>query len=145
MSQALILDPKKQKFLEYWFNSKNNKTFGNVYFSALAAGYSENYAKQLSSVKTIKWLTEFNALTKLEPEHIIQGIQNFALDGRVKHETRLRAYELLAKILKMMSDTGNINLTQVNVSVSEEKAKELSEGFADYLKNQTKTVTASVQ
>ena len=51
-----FLDPQRQLFLEHYCNPKKD-TFSNAYLSAKAAGYSENYAKNILYVLP-DWLTD---------------------------------------------------------------------------------------
>ena len=64
MSEAL--DPRQAKFLELYLNPKS-KSFSNVYQSALAAGYSENYATNLKS--KVNWLVENGR--EVTKEHLV--------------------------------------------------------------------------
>jgi len=48
------LDPRQAKFLELW--ASPGETFGNAYQSAIKAGYSEEYAKNLKTRQN--WLSE---------------------------------------------------------------------------------------
>lgn len=51
-----ILDPQKQKFIEAFLDPKS-PSFGNYRQSALTAGYSEDYADNIS-VQMPKWLSD---------------------------------------------------------------------------------------
>ena len=115
-------NPKQILMLAYYLDTKARDTFGNAYQSAIKAGYSESYARQITSpaVKNM-WLQEYQRmLTKLEPEHITQGIQDIAVNG-IRDSDRLRAYELLAKIQGLLIDrTATVNFN-IETALSELK------------------------
>lgn len=54
-ANAVIQDPRQVLFLKYYIDPKS-KTFSNAYQSALAAGYSDEYAKTILSQDT-DWLS----------------------------------------------------------------------------------------
>lgn len=109
-------NPKQQLFLENYFDPQS-KTFGNVFQSALTAGYKESYARTLTrqSNKNI-WLVEYLNKNVLQAEHITAGITSIATDPHSKPSERLKAYELLAKLQGMLVDRS------ANVSVNIEAA-----------------------
>lgn len=73
-------------------------TFANAYTSAMESGYSESYSRIIAQPSINRqWIQEARNIVSLHPEHIIQGIQEFALDNSKKDEIRLRALELLGK------------------------------------------------
>jgi len=100
---------KKQKGFMYSFLTPKSKTFGNVYQSAIANGFSDNYARQMSAKsKGVEWIQELKALyTHLEPEHIYLGMQQIALEGQHERD-KLRALELMAKIKGMFVDRSEV-------------------------------------
>lgn len=109
-------NPKQQLFLEYYFEPLSN-TFGNVFQSAIKAGYKENYARTLTSKRNKNmWLQEYARNTQLQPEHILQGITNIATSPESRQSDKLKAYELMAKLSGMIIDRS------ANVSVNIEAA-----------------------
>lgn len=91
-------------------------TFANAYKSALKAGYSDSYAKNITHLAP-SWLSEYIERTQLTDEHIEAGVTALALEvknSKSPDDTRLKAYELLAR-LRGMLNTNNTNITQVNV------------------------------
>ena len=54
----IVLDPRQELFLKYYLDPKS-KTFSDALHSALLAGYSDNYARQISSIGN-EWLTDYN-------------------------------------------------------------------------------------
>ena len=109
-------NPKQQLFLYKYFEP-TSQTFGNVFRSALAAGYKEGYARTLTSkANKNMWLHEYARMTQLQPEHILAGITNIATSTITNQSDRLKAYALLAKLNGMIVDKS------ANVSVNIEAA-----------------------
>lgn len=110
------LNPKQEAFLEAYY-SPRSETFGNVYRSALAVGYSESYAKLLKAPAIgNKWVSieNYKGATELTPAHIVSGIERVALRGMTDKD-RLKALELLAKLQGMLVDksiVGHVNIEQ---------------------------------
>lgn len=101
------LNPKQRNTIENWINPKS-ETYGNLYKSAVKAGFRRSYALNLTSVKP-EWLYETVDSIQLDPEHITQGVQALSMaapDSRSPDDTRLKAYELLAKLKGMVDNKG---------------------------------------
>ena len=105
-------NPKQQIFLSNYFDPTSN-TFGNVFQSAINAGYRESYARTLTrqSNKNM-WISEYLSNSTLLPEHIISGITNVATTA-IRDSDKLKALELLGKIQGMFIDksiTATVNI-----------------------------------
>lgn len=111
---------KQRLFMHYWLEPSSD-TFGNAYQSGLKAGFSESYSKHITSTAPL-WLSEYMQKLELHPEHIKQGIAKIAtgeIDSRSVDDTRLKAYELLAKYSGMDSkQTTNITVVQPILDLS---------------------------
>lgn len=71
----------------------------------MEAGFSESYSREIAKPSnSLLWVKEARNIISLRPEHIVQGLQEFALDKSEKSEVRLRALELLAKSQGMFID-----------------------------------------
>lgn len=93
---------KQVRTAENYFNPKNLKTFGNLYQSAVDAGYSKNYAKSI--VRDTPWIHELKAqMQTYEPDHIYRGFQDIAQHG-AQDRDRLKALELMGKARGMFID-----------------------------------------
>lgn len=110
--------PQQNKFMESWLDV-DSPTFGNAYQSATAAGYSDNYSKQLASIG-LKWLTEYNKISKLELEHLelklikmINGVPN----SKSPDDTKIKAIEMIAKLRGMLTDN-SVAPQGVNISIN---------------------------
>lgn len=108
--------PQQNLFMKLWVEP-TSKHFGNAHAAALAAGYSENYANQLTA-PTIgsQWLTEYKRRVFFTDEHIRQGIQGLAKsaeNAKSPDDTRLKAFEILAKISGMVDNRSTtVNIVQ---------------------------------
>ena len=112
-NKPLKLKPKQKLTIGYW-TSEDSETFGNLYQSAIKAGFSRSYALNLSHLRP-SWLSETIENAQFEPKHIQQGIQNLAKNApnsKSPDDTRLKAWELLAKITGM---TDNKSSTTINI------------------------------
>ena len=97
-------DPKKQDFLKRYYNP-SSETYANAYASAIAAGYSENYSRQIVSIGS-RWVKIGNYVdaTNLTPEHIIKSAEKIALKPDAKDADKLKSLEFLAKTHGMLVD-----------------------------------------
>lgn len=110
------LKPKQKLTIEYWFD-RQSETFGNLYRSAVKAGFRPSYALNITSLKP-SWLYEtIESTLKLEQEHIIQGVQAIATDKHVNSkspaDTNLKALELLGNWSGLGSSSNTTNITVV--------------------------------
>lgn len=109
--------PQQHLFMDNWI-TPTSTTFGNAYQSAINAGYSTYYATQITAPAVLnQWIKDYTRKLDFGPEHIKQGLQQLAItarDSKSPDDTRLKAYEILAKITGMI-DNKNVNVTQVNV------------------------------
>lgn len=122
-----IIQPTKKKtrwrnteqqrlFMKAW-TSPDSNTFANAFQSALSVGYSESYSKNITHLAP-SWLSEYMERTKLNDELIEAGITALALDSpnsKSPDDTRLRAFELLAKLKGLVDNKNNSGNVQVNV------------------------------
>lgn len=96
----------KKKQLKYVMNyyDPNSETFGNSYQSARNAGFSDSYAKIVSSPSVqLEWVSEAKRLMNVyTPDHIYAGLQDIAQTG--DNRDKLRAYELMGKANGMFVD-----------------------------------------
>lgn len=110
--------PQQLLFMEAWL-TPTSPTFGNAYQSAIKAGYSDIYARQITADATNnKWLREFTNKTNLTEDHILEGIQDIYSNPEVYNnarspaDTRLKALEIYGKARGMFKDN---NRTTVNI------------------------------
>jgi hypothetical protein len=98
------LKPKQRQTIYYW-TTPTSETYGNLYKSAVLAGFRPSYALNITHLRP-SWLSETMESLQLEEEHIRQGIQHIAtkpvIESRSPDDTRLNAYELLGEITGMI-------------------------------------------
>lgn len=112
-------NPKQQLFLYNYFEP-TSKTFGNVFQSAVSAGYKESYARSLTRRNNKNmWLSEYARNTQLQPEHIMAGITSIATSMTEKGSTRLKGYELLAKLNGMVIDRSQSVSVNIEAALNE--------------------------
>ena len=104
---------KHNLFMDRWL-SPSSETYGNAYKSALNAGFSRTYSLNIVN-QAPKWISEYLEKLDLTPEHIKQGLQSLAQaapNSKSPDDTRLKAYEILAKVSGMID---NKQSTTVNI------------------------------
>lgn len=113
--------PQQNLFMKLW-TDPDSTTFGNAYESAVAANYAPSYAVQLTSPAVLnKWIQEYKRRIFYSDEHIRQGIQKIASkanNSKSPDDTRLKAYEILAKITGMIDSKNTTNVTLVQPILS---------------------------
>lgn len=105
------LKPKQRATLENWLKP-DSETYGNLYQSCIKAGFRPSYALNISHLRP-NWLSESIESIDFNHQHIKAGIQQLAtqttdpVDSRSPADTRLKAYEILAKITGMIDSKTN--------------------------------------
>lgn len=110
---------KQRTAIDYWINP-TSETFGNAYQSFLKAGFTNTYSKNVIHLAP-KWLSEYIDRIELTDDHIKQGIQGIAInapDSRSPDDTRLKAYETLARIKGIIDNKQSTNVTLVQPILS---------------------------
>jgi hypothetical protein len=118
------LKPKQKATISNWL-SPESETYGNLYQSAIKAGFRSSYALNLSHLRP-SWLSETMTNSQLEPQHIIQGVQQLAMaapNSKSPDDTRLKAYETLAKITGMMNTQPTTIINNVQPILNGESMK----------------------
>ena len=95
------LTPQQNTFLEHYWDPAS-ETYGNVYRSALQAGYSDNYARLLRSPSQGNaWIRTYHAPTQYTEDHIVMAITKIA-QGGFQDKDKLQALKLLAQLRGML-------------------------------------------
>lgn len=115
-SNQWVSSPKQRMFVELWLSPSSN-TFGNAYQSAIESGYSSHYSKVITARHTgLEWVREARRnLTSLQPEHIVQQLQDIAINSS-QTSVKLTALDKLAKIHGMYArqPKNDISVTFIN-------------------------------
>lgn len=110
--------PQQEKFLILYLDP-SSPTFGNAYQSAMEAGFSETYARIITSPSMAReWVKDaprYLSLVKLGPEHIAAKLEQIALSDGNNTGDQIRALEMLAKLQGLFVEKRqnvNINIEQ---------------------------------
>lgn len=115
--------PQQQSCMEYWLKP-TSPTFGNMYLSALKAGYAPSYAIQISAPSiNNKWIQEYTNQVLFTQNHIEKLLQDLATnpdsfsDSKSPADTRIKALEVLSKVKGIMeqgkTQINNIQMTPI--------------------------------
>lgn len=115
-SNQHISDPKQDLFLDKYLLPESD-TFGNAYKSAKAAGYSENYARQiLSPAVGNAWIKDNSRFQNLSYEHLTAIVDDIATSKYNPH-IRLKAIELSARLKGLMIERKQVESKVITVSL----------------------------
>ena len=104
-TDTLTLEPKyvklnkqKRDFINAWLDP-TSPTYGNAYQSALASGYSESYARTITTdSRNAEWIQQAKGILKqFTPMHVIQGFMHEATTAKASRD-RQNALTNIAKI-----------------------------------------------
>lgn len=84
-------------FLNSYMNPKETDTYANPYQSAIKAGYSETYARNIMSPSVaLQWVQSAkNIMRTMNPEHIRNVLEEILLSSYEKAADRIAAAKLL--------------------------------------------------
>lgn len=121
-SNQYVSNPRQDRFLDLYL-SISSPTFGNAYKSALQAGYSEGYARQITAPEIgNEWIRDDTRLKKLEPRHIELMIEEIASNNTEKTTDRLKALELAAKLKGMLIERKQVQQEVLHISLGLDKS-----------------------
>lgn len=107
-------------WLNYYMNPKEEETYANPYQSAIKAGYSESYARNIMNPSTaLQWVQQAkNIMRTMNPEHIRSTLEEILLNRMAKDSDRIAAAKLLG------TDQGMFVQKTINAHVGLEEALE---------------------
>lgn len=84
-------------WLNYYMNPKEDETYANPYQSAIKAGYSESYARNIMSPSTaLQWVQAArNIMRTMSTEHIRGLLEDIATSRNEDTKDRLTAIKML--------------------------------------------------
>ncbi len=97
---ARQLAPRQQRFLELYCDA-NSSTFGNCYQSAIAAGFSDMTARNLTHNKPSWYSEKLGQIKIMEPEDLLGKLTEIINSGVETTASKLRAIDMLLKVNKM--------------------------------------------
>jgi len=108
---------KQEDWLCYYMDPKEKETFGNSYQSALKAGYSESYAKNIMSPSlALQWVQQAKNIMRLNPEHLKFALAQIITDKMARDSDKIAAIKLLG------TDQGMFIQKQITAHVGLEEA-----------------------
>ena len=120
-SNQHVSNPQQELFLDHYLDV-NSSTFGNAYQSALAAGYSEDYAKHITAMRP-EWLADNSRIRNLEFNHLTSIADNIAttkhINSKSPDDTRLKAVELSAKLKGLLVDRKEVKTAVIKVDLGQ--------------------------
>lgn len=89
--------PRQMDWLKFYMDPREEETYGNPYQSAIKAGYSESYARQImSSSLALQWVQSAKSIMRsMNTEHIRSILEDIALSKYEKASDRIAAAKLL--------------------------------------------------
>jgi len=87
---------RQQDWLLYYLDPSNKDTWGNSYQSAIKAGYSESYARNIMSPSlALQWVQQAKNIVRLNPEHLKYALAEIIGNKYSKDSDKIAAIKLL--------------------------------------------------
>ena len=87
---------RQQDWLLYYLDPEHKDTWGNAYQSAIKAGYSESYARNIMSPSlALQWVQQAKNIIRLNPEHLKFALAEIIGNKYEKASDRIAAIKLL--------------------------------------------------
>lgn len=88
---------KQLEWLDLYMNPKQTETYGKAYHSAIKAGYSESYARNMMNPSlALQWVQSArNIMRSMNPEHIRSTLEDILVNKYEKASDRIAAAKLL--------------------------------------------------
>lgn len=116
-------NPKQELFLDYYLDVKS-ETFANAYQSAIKAGYSDGYAREITAPSNRQqWTLDNPRLNNYELEHIQQKLVQWVEAQDSRYADKIKAIELLAKLKgllierKQVASVVKVELGKANATI----------------------------
>lgn len=107
-------------WLDYYMNPKHKDTYGNPYQAAIAAGYSESYARNIMNPSlALQWVQQAKSIMRsMNTEHLRAALEDIVLNKYAKDSDKIAAVKLLG------TDQGMFVQKTLNAHIGLEKALE---------------------
>jgi hypothetical protein len=87
---------RQEDWLRFYMDPKEKETFGNSYQSAIKAGYSESYARNIMTPSlALQWVQQAKNIMRLNPEHLKYALAKIITDTLAKDSDKIAAIKLL--------------------------------------------------
>lgn len=115
---TIVLTPRQSAFMRA-YSEPTSSSFGNSYQSALTAGYSDQFARNLTHLNP-KWLSDFieNSVTTIQPEQLTQVLSDVVYSDTEPTIIKLKAAELLMKYHGMLKQQQTAKTVTLNIDLT---------------------------
>ena len=101
-SLTTVLTPRQSTFIRAYTDPVSS-SFGNCYQSAVAAGYSDTTARNLTHLNP-EWLSEnIGRMTAIKPDEIMTVLTDIIYNSAEPTVVRLRAIEMTMRAYNMLA------------------------------------------
>lgn len=111
---------RQQDWLKYYMDPKEEETWGNAYQSALKAGYSETYARNIMNPSlALQWVQQAKNIVRLNPEHLKMSLVQIISNKFAKDSDKIAAIKLLGVDQGMFVQKQVIGITNIEQALNE--------------------------
>jgi phage terminase small subunit len=112
-----VLTPRQSSFMEL-YTDRSSTSFGNAYQSAIAAGYSDQFARNITHLKP-EWLSDNigQMVRIIEPDDIMKKLTVIINSDTEPTIVRLKAIEMTMKAYSMMVQRQERNPEVVTLNI----------------------------
>ena len=108
---------RQQAWLKFYMDPREKPTWGNAYQSAISAGYSETYARNiLSDSVALQWVQQARNIMRLNPEHLKLSLVQIINSDMARDSDKIQAIKLLG------TDQGMFVQKQITAHIGLEEA-----------------------
>jgi hypothetical protein len=110
------LNPRQRKFMELYLDTQS-VTFGNCYKSALAAGFSDQTARNLTHNKPGWYSETLGQQQGAQPEHLLLKLTEIMSNPTEPTQNKLKAIDMLMKFNGMykLAQHNTVNFNKINI------------------------------
>ena len=96
------------------------ETWGNSYQSAIKAGYSESYARNIMSPSVaLQWVQQAKNIVRLNPEHLKMSLVQIISNKFAKDSDKIAAIKLLGVDQGMFVQKQIVGITNIEQALNE--------------------------
>ena len=111
---------RQQDWLQYYMDPKEEETWGNAYQSALKAGYSETYARNIMNPSlALQWVQQAKNIVRLNPEHLKIALVKIISNNYSKDSDKIAAIKLLGIDQNMFVQKQIIGISNIEEALNE--------------------------
>ena len=111
---------RQQDWLQYYMDPAEKETWGNAYQSALKAGYSESYARNIMNPSlALQWVQQAKNIVRLNPEHLKMALVKIINAEYAKDSDKIAAIKLLGTDQGMFVQKQIVGITNIEQALNE--------------------------